>query len=61
MSEEKELLCGKIKGTFYHPSLVLTNRRLIIGERSISLRDIVEVYSKEEKLQSKMVIQLKDG
>jgi hypothetical protein len=61
MSEEKELLCGKIIGTFYHPSLVLTNRRLIIGERSIGLSDILKAYSKKEKLQSKMVIQLKDG
>ena len=61
MSEEKELLSGKIIGTFYHPSLVLTNRRLIIGERNIGLSDILKAYSKKEKLQSKMVIQLKDG
>jgi hypothetical protein len=61
MNEGKELLCGRILGIFYHPLLVLTNRRLIIGERSISLSDIVGAYSKEEKLQSKMVIELKDG
>jgi hypothetical protein len=61
MSKEKELLRGKIIGIFYHPSLVLTNRRLIIGERSINLSEIVEVYSKQEKLQSKLVIRLKDG
>ena len=61
MSAEKELLCGKIAGIFYHPSLVLTNRRLIIGERSIGLSEILKVYSKKEKLQSKMVLHLKDG
>ena len=61
MSEEKELLRGRITGIFYHPSLVLTNRRLIIGERSINLSEILEVYSKQEKLQSKMIIRLKDG
>jgi hypothetical protein len=61
MSEEKELLCGKIVGMFYHPSLTLTSKRLIIGERSISLNEIVKVDSKKEKTQSKMIIHLKNG
>jgi hypothetical protein len=65
MNEEKELLHGKLAGIFYHPSLVLTNRRLIIGnsprERSINLTEILEAYTKQERLQSILVIRLKDG
>ena len=58
---EKELLSGKIAGTFYHPPLMLTSKRLILGERSISLNEILKADSKKEKTQSKMVIYLKNG
>ena len=61
MSEEKELLRGKLTGFLSHPPLVLTTKRLIIGERSINLDQMLEVYSKQERLQSRLVIRLKDG
>ena len=65
---EKELLRGKLTVAFVESwffnkqrPIVLTTKRLIIGERSINLSDILEVYQKQERLLSKMVIRLNDG
>jgi hypothetical protein len=51
---ERELLSGR-------PSIVLTNKRLIAGNRDIYLNDIVEAYAKQGYLDSKLVIRLKNG
>jgi small nuclear ribonucleoprotein (snRNP)-like protein len=61
MSEERELLRGKLAGFLSHPQLVLTTKRLIIGERSINLNEITEAYAEQERLQSKLVIRITNG
>lgn len=53
-TEERELLSGR-------PSITLTNKRLIAGQREIYLEDISEAYAKQGYLESKLVIRLKNG
>jgi hypothetical protein len=61
MSEEKELLRGKTMSIFNKQPIVLTDKHLIIGERSIELDSILEVYAEQRRLDSKMVVRLKNG
>jgi hypothetical protein len=61
VSEEKELLRGKTVGIFNKQPIVLTTKHLIIGERSIELDSILEVYAEQGRLNSKMVVRLKNG
>ena len=64
-NEEKELLRGKLAGFFNKKPIVLTTKRLIIGEqneqRSIFLDKILEVYAEQERLVSLLVVRLVDG
>jgi len=53
-TEERVLLSGR-------PSIELTNKRLIAGQREIHLEGILEAYAKQGYLDSKLVIRLKDG
>jgi len=61
LSEEKELLRGKTASIFNKQPVVLTNKRLIIGDRSINLGDILEVYAQQDRITSKLIIRLKNG
>jgi hypothetical protein len=61
VSEEKELLRGKTASVFHKQPIVLTTKHLIIGERSIALDDILEVYAEQGRLDSKMVVRLRNG
>jgi len=66
MNEEKELMRSTYKtGAFSKTrDLILTTKRLIMGEESIPLSDILEAYNKSEGFMvvaSKLVIRLKDG
>lgn len=66
MSEERELMRSTYKtGTFSKTrDLILTTKRLIMGDESIPLSDILEAYNKTEGftvVNSKLVIRLKDG
>ena len=66
MSEEKELLRSKTLGFFNSQPIVLTDKHLVlhvpyVGERSIDLDNILEVYAKQGTFDSKMVMRLKDG
>ncbi len=47
-------------GVFNKQSIVLTTKRLRIGERSIELDSILEVYADQQRLESKMVVRLKN-
>lgn len=58
---EQELLRGKLAGFFNKPPIVLTTKRLIIGEENINLNDILEVYAQQERIKSKMIVRLKNG
>jgi hypothetical protein len=60
-NDEKELLRGTLTGFFNRDSIVLTNKRLIIGDKSTNFNEILEVYGKQERLTSKLIIRLKDG
>ena len=66
MNEERELLRSTYKtGAFSKTrDLVLTTKRLIMGEESIPLSDILEAYNKTEGftiVESRLAIRLKDG
>lgn len=63
MSGEKELLRGKWRAGFLEKvqPIVLTTKRLIIGDRIFNFNDILEVYAQQERLKSKLMIRLKDG
>lgn len=58
---EQELLRGTMAGFFKKPPIVLTTKRLIIGEESINLDDILEVYAQQESIKTKMIVRLKSG
>jgi len=60
-SEERELLVGKLAGLFNNPSVILTSERLIFGDRSIDLSEIIEVYPAQKRLQSELVVRLANG
>lgn len=65
MSEEKEMLRGKLSGVF-GKEIVLTSRRLKIGgDREILLSDILEAYTKTKSgfggTWSEVAIRLKNG
>ena len=66
MQEEKELLRSTCKQAAFDSSkpLVLTTKRLIIGDREIMLSDILEAYNKTHGVfvvASRLSIRLKDG
>ena len=61
MSEEKELLHGRTLGIRNRQPIVLTAKQLIIGNRSIELASVLEVYAEQGRLDSKMIVRLKDG
>jgi len=66
MNEEKELMRSTYKTSAFSKTrdLILTTKRLIMGDESIPLSDILEVYNKSEGftvVASKLVIRLKDG
>jgi len=60
-SEERELLRGILTGLFNNPTVVLTAKRLILGDRSINLNDILEANTEQKRLESLVVLHLKDG
>jgi hypothetical protein len=60
MSVEKELLRGKTMG-FNKQPVVLTTKHLTIGNRSIELDSVLEVYAEQGRLDSKMIVRLKNG
>jgi len=65
-NQEKELLRSTYKTSPFSPSkpLVLTTKRLIIGDESRKLADILEAYNKTHgvfAVGSKLAIRFKDG
>jgi len=66
MNEEKELLRSTYKLSAFDSSkpLVLTTERLIMGDESIKLVDILEAYAKTSGIfvvKTELAIRLKDG
>jgi hypothetical protein len=66
INKEKELLRSTYKTSAFSESkpLVLTTKRLIIGDRKIPLTDILEAYTETKGIltaMSRLAIRLKDG
>jgi hypothetical protein len=54
-------LRGKLTGFLNNSPLVLTTKRLMFGDRSINLSDISEAYAEQKRLESELVLRLKNG
>jgi hypothetical protein len=60
---EEEILRGKLQGLFNKRPIVLTTKRLVVGEpeeESINLSDILEAYAEQDSIGSKLVLRLKN-
>jgi hypothetical protein len=61
---EKEILRGKLTGFFNKRPIVLTTKRIIVGEpeeESINLSGILEAYAEQDSIASKLILRLKNG
>jgi hypothetical protein len=54
-------LRGKLTGFLNNSTLVLTTKRLMFGDRSMNLSDISEAYAEQKRLESELVLRLKNG
>jgi hypothetical protein len=54
-------LRGKLTGFLDKSPLVLTTKRLMFGDRSTNLSDISEAYAEQKRLESELVLRLKNG